>query len=288
MLNWDQWQTALAVYRGGTYADAAKALHIDASTVGRRLKLLERRLGYSLFLRRDGRLFPSSQCETLLSHIETASESLRLAEQRCASQEPGAVWRELRITAPPFLVRSALAPALASLAQTERLRLELMGTGSTVSLTRREADIALRIEDQAHNLVSDNSMVDAEVVGELEYATYVASGADPAALPWAGLIDEYVRTSGTQTMLALAADKGIQYRAYHFDSLLEIAASGVARALLPCMLADEDTRLQRVGESVLSQQLWMLSHHQDKGVSHVESTREWIRKTLRYALAQNA
>ena len=277
MVDWDQWQTLLAVFRSGTYSQAAKSLRVDATTVGRRLKLLEKRVGYQLFLRKEGRLYPTNRCESLLSHIETASEALRAAEQESATSDTGAVWRDLRLTAPPFLVRNLFAPAIATLATVHRIRIELMGIESNASLSRREADIAIRIADRPPNLKVKIEQIESEQIGTLGYAVYCASGIDPATLPWAGLAEEYVRTTGSQAMIELAGSEGFQFRAYHFDVLGEIAATGIARTMLPRFVADNDKRLTRVSETVLQQPLWMLSHRQDREVLHLDSARAWLK-----------
>lgn len=281
MIDWDQWQTLLGVFRNGTYSRAAKSLRVDATTVGRRLKLLEKRLGYSLFLREDGRLYPTNQCEALLNHIEAASEALRNAEQASAISEQGAVWRNLRLTAPPFLIRYMLAPEVAALTKSNRIRIELMGTASNVSLSRREADIAIRIDDRPPNFKHETEQIMSEKIGEIAYATYCIAGADPDelhSLPWAGLMEEHVRTTGSAAMIRLAGEQGFQYRAYYFDTLCEIAATGVARTMLPCFIADDDARLQRVGDIVLQQPLWMLYHRQDKDIHHLRAAREWVKQ----------
>ncbi|MGI9450478.1 MAG: LysR family transcriptional regulator, partial [Geminicoccaceae bacterium] len=171
-MTWDQWQTLLAVFRGGTYAKAAAALQLNATTVGRRLKLLERKLGGPLFLRHEGRLHPTHRCAELIAHVETASEVLRAAEQGSAAVESGGVWRELRMTAPPFLITHLFAPAIAALTRAHRIRVELMGTGSHVSLSRREADIAIRIEDRPISFESNTGQIEAKPIGALTYAVY--------------------------------------------------------------------------------------------------------------------
>lgn len=277
MIEWDQWQTLLAVFRNGTYSQAAKSLRVDATTVGRRLKLLEEHLGYQLFLREEGRLHPTNRCELLLSHIETASEALRAAEQESATSDSGTVWRNLRLTAPPFLIRNFFAPAIAALTQTHRIRIELMGTASNVSLSRREADIAIRIDDRPPDFKVETEQIGSEQIGVLAYATYCRADIDPASLPWAGLMEEYVRTTGSQAMVELAGSEGFQYRAYHFDALCEIAATGVARTMLPRFAADKDARLRCVSDTVLEQPLWMLYHRQDREVRHLNAARSWIR-----------
>lgn len=276
MVNWDQWQTLLAVFRSGTYAKAAVSLQVNATTVGRRLKLLEHQLGYPLFLRHDGRLHPTHQCEELITHLETASEILRAVEQDSATSDAGVVWRDMRMTAPPFLIRYLFAPALAALTQTHRIRIELMGTGSHASLSRREIDIAVRIEDRPPNFKVEAGQIEAERIGTLGYAVYCRRDLDPTDLPWAGLMEDYVRTTDSDVMAKLAGAKGFQFRAFHFDVLSEIAATGVARAMLPRLIADSDARLVPVSDVVLEQPLWMLHHRQDRDVPYLKGVRSWI------------
>lgn len=275
VVNWDQWQTLLAVFRSGTYAKAASSLQVNATTIGRRLKLLEQQLGYPLLLRHEGRLFPTHQCEELITHIETASEVLRAAEQGSATSESGVVWRDIRMTAPPFLIRHLFAPALAALTRVHRIRIELMGTGNNVSLSRRETDIAIRIEDLP-TFKGEAGQIEAERLGVLTYSVYCRRDLDPVDLPWAGLAEDYVRTTGSDVMLQLAGSRGFQFRAYHFDVLGEIAAAGVAQSMLPCLIADSDTRLKCVRDVVLEQPMWMLYHRQDRDVHYLKGVRSWI------------
>ncbi len=279
MVNWDQWQTLLAVFRSGTYARAAPILQVNATTVGRRVKLLEQQLGHPLFFRQDGNLHPTYQCEGLIAHLEAASEIFRTAEHDSAAAESGVVWRDVRMTAPPFLIKHLFAPAIFELTRIHRVRMELMGTGSNVSLSRREADIAIRIEDRPQAFRSIAGQIDALRVGRVAYAVYCRKDLDPEGLPWAGLIEDYVRTTGSDAMARLAGSSGFRFRAYHFDVLAEIAASGAVRTMLPCIVGDHDDRLVPASDIVLEQPLWMLSHRQDRDVRHLEGIRYWIEAT---------
>ena len=226
MVDWDQWRTLLAVFRHGTFAGAAKTLRVDATTVGRRLALLEKHLGYDLFLRQNERLRPTRRCEALLGHIEAAAKALKDAEQESALAEQGEVWRELRMTAPPFLINGLFAPAVAALVETHRIRVDLIGTASKVELPRREVDIALRLDDGPKELKADRQRLDAERVGFVAYAVYAPVDEEPETLPWAGLIEQYVRSSGGQIMAKLAGAEGFQFQVYHFEALREIVATG--------------------------------------------------------------
>ena len=277
MVDWDLWQTLLAIYRGGTYAQAASSLGLNATTVGRRIKLLEKKIGCPLFERVNNELHPTTRCEELLTHIETAFEELRIAEQSSAASSSGTIWRSLVLTAPPFIVKNLLAPNLSDLVDQHQIQIDLMGTGSNISLSRRETDIALRIEDNLSTLGQDNTQIDAEKLGTLRYAVYCKSSKDPKDLPWAGLKEQYSRTSGTWTMTGLAGKEGFRFRVYQFDALLEMVSSGVAKSMLPCFVANRDDRLKQESDVVLEQPLWMLSHRQDREVLHLESARTWLR-----------
>ena len=275
---WGQWETLLAVFRTGTYTQAAKLLRLDATTVGRRIKLLEKRLGGQLLFRQDGRLYPTDQCERLLCHIETASEALRSAELESSTVDSGAIWRSLRLTAPPFMINNLLAPSVKRLVENHRIRIELLGTANNLSLSRREADIAIRIDDKPPEFKTETDQIESEQIGLLNYSIYCAVEMNPKALPWAGLMEENVRTSGSQKMIEIAAPEGFQFRAYHFDALVEMTASGISKAMLPSLLADSDSRLKRIGKPILQQPLWMLWHRQDQDVPHLKTTRSWIKE----------
>lgn len=277
MIHWDRWHTLLAVFRHGTYAMAANALRIDSTTVGRRLKRLEQELGYELFIRDNERLHPTTRCQDLLTHIEAAAEALRGAEQQSARDDLGSVWRELRITAPPFLINSLFAPAMNELVAGLRIKVELIGTASKAPLARREADIAIRIEDDAEVLKFDRARIEAERIGTLVYAVYCARGQDPEALPWAGLTPRHSRSTGSEIVQSLAGPAGLRYQGNHFETVHRLVQSGVARALLPRGLADDDPDLIRISDTRLEQPLWMLFHRPDRDIIHLRSARTWIR-----------
>lgn len=266
----------LEVFRHGSYAGAAKVLRVDPTTVSRRVKMLERELGYELFVPGYDQLCPTARCEALLADIESASDALRAAEQKSAVSESGTVWRELRMTAPPFLITNLFAPALCKLTEKQQIRVELMGTASRAMLTRREADIAVRIEDCPAYFKNEFARIEATPIGALTYAVYCEQAQNADALPWAGIIEQDVRTSGGRVMMELARADGFRYQVYHFDTLLQIVASGAARAMLPSFLADADPRLRRLTNTVLTQPLWMLYHRQDENSLHLKASRSWI------------
>src|SRR5690606_15061822 len=117
-----------------------------------------------------------------------------------------------------------------------------------VSLTRREADIVLRLSSApSEHLVGRK-------VGHVQFAVYasrrlvehVGEGAPLSACPWIGWdqrqdfrwFDEWFgrHASGARSVLRLGNDTLLRAHA---------VGSGIGAQILPCFLADPDPRLQR-------------------------------------------
>lgn len=279
MIGWHLWQTLFLISRFGTYAGAAKALGVDATTIGRRTKTLEQKLGFVLFARSENKLIPTNQCQQLLVHIEAADDMLHHLEQS-SQGDVGNVWREVRITAPPFLINNVLAPTVDQLTKNNRVKVNLFGTGDKTIFSRREADIAIRIDDRPGEVKRNSSRIEAKRLGNLEYAVYVRRDKTKQQLPWAGLTEPPFMTSGSKVLQELAHGDELQFQVRQFDSLREIVLTGQARAMLPRIIGDRDDRLSVESETVLEQPLWMLSHRQDTDIRHFRAARRWICETL--------
>jgi DNA-binding transcriptional LysR family regulator len=144
MLNWDDLRVFLAVQRRGSHAGAAQLLGVDPTTVGRRMAALEEALGARLFRRTRAGLVSTDEGTRLAVHAERVEAEV-LASER-ALDGSGALEGTVRLTAGDGLITYLLTPALGTLlARHPRLRVELRGEYRTLDLTRREADVALRL-----------------------------------------------------------------------------------------------------------------------------------------------
>ena len=152
---------------------------MDATTVGRRLRAAEAALGARLFQRMpDGALRPTQAGELAAAHAERAEAVVADLLEAVAGADAAPVGT-VRVTAVPVLVGRVLAPAAAALtARHPGLRLELVAEPRDLSLTRREADVALRL---ARPTPGAGQAVLARRIGRLVYAAYA-----PAACPSGG------------------------------------------------------------------------------------------------------
>lgn len=144
-LRWDDVRLFLALCRTSTLGAAASLLGVDGSTVSRRLAALEEALRASLFDRgRDG-IAATKAAEDLLP----VAEEMELAMQRFTHAAEG-MEREVsgvvRVTCPPDVAEVLLTPLFAELFERyPKLRIALEPGEAVLDLTRREADIALRV-----------------------------------------------------------------------------------------------------------------------------------------------
>jgi len=144
-MQWDDVRLFLALCRARTAGGAARTLGVDASTVSRRLVALEETLGAALFDRgRDG-IAPTEAAENLLpvaEQIEAAMTRFTTAAEGLERTVSGRV----RITCPADLAEVVIVPLLPELLRRHpALSVDLEPGETTLDLTRREADLALRV-----------------------------------------------------------------------------------------------------------------------------------------------
>ncbi len=144
-LAWDDVRLFLALCRSRTVGEAGKALGIDASTVSRRLAMLEEALATTLFERGRGGVSRTQSAEDLMpaaERIEEAMAGFTTAAEGLEREVAGLV----RITCPADVAEIVIAPLLPELvARHPLLRVEIEASETTRDLGRREADIALRV-----------------------------------------------------------------------------------------------------------------------------------------------
>ncbi len=148
-IGWDDARLFLAVAEAGSLSAAARRLRVAQPTVSRRLVELEAQLGEALFLRSVEGALLTGFGERLLEPARRMAEWATEFE-RAAEKNETALQGVVRITAPPGLAFEFLAPfAHFMRARLPEVRLEVVSTVRYLDLTRRDADLALRLERPA-------------------------------------------------------------------------------------------------------------------------------------------
>jgi DNA-binding transcriptional LysR family regulator len=142
---WDDLRVFLAVHRLGSHKAAARWLGVDATTVGRRIGALEVALGARLFMRTPERSQATGAGLKLVPRAERMeAEALEL--ERELQADDSRLEGSLRVTAADGLVNYVLLPALAGFRREHPLlNVELRADLRALDLSRREADVAIRL-----------------------------------------------------------------------------------------------------------------------------------------------
>ncbi len=256
----DDLRLLAAVEEAGSLTGAARRLHMDHSSAWRRLGQMEERLGVRLFERgRDGYVATSAG-EDAVATAARLLQDLADLERRLAGKDirPTGV---VRVTTTDTLV-PLLTPVLAEFRQVHPgIVLELAGANAFFTLTKRDADVAIR--PAAH---APEGLV-ARRIGTIGTAIYAACGmmvpdGRLEEADWVAPDDTLGHLRSARWIAANVPAERVVYRA---NSLLALAAAcqaGLGLAALPCFLADGLAGLQRVAGPLAEMEtaLWLITH----------------------------
>ncbi|MBK8159992.1 MAG: LysR family transcriptional regulator [Rhodospirillaceae bacterium] len=285
-LDWNDLRYLLALARTGSFSLAARLLRVNGTTVARRLKVIEAQLAVRLFERdANGTMQPTGPGRIAISQaeiIEAEVGSLTAAIKGADMPAIGTV----RLTAVPAFANRLLIPALpALLAKHRGLRVDLIADPRGFNLTRREADIALRL---ARPEAALGARVLARRIVTLSYAAYMpisrpGKGADlpwltyeegMAHLPQARWMEKAATRQGG--LAALAVNDG--------DVLIHAVQAGLGRTLLPCIIGDQTAGIKRItlpGEAPPGRELWLLTHRDLRPLARIAAVIDWLEELFK-------
>jgi DNA-binding transcriptional LysR family regulator len=283
-LNAADLDVVLAMARGGTLAAAGERLGVDASTVFRALRRIERGLGATLFDRsRAG--YRGTELALALAEkaeqVEAALEAARSAAQLRPEQVAGTV----RITTTDTILHGLLAPALLALReQHPLLAYELHAANELASLTRRDADIAVRATRRPPpHLVG-------KAVGPIRVALFAArrgpvkrmADVEAGRAAWIAPDDalpEHPSVAWRKRRFPKAVPT---YRVNSILTVMELVALGLGVGVFPVFLAQGRTDLRQLTEPLDDAQtdLWVLTHPESRHLRRVATVYGHLSRTL--------
>ena len=277
-------EVVLALARGTTLAVAGERLAVDASTVFRSLQRLERNLGQPLFERSRLGYLPNELATQLAAHaeeMEVALESARSSIEQVPTQVSGSV----RITTTDTILHGLVAPALLALKKTHPLlNFELHTGNELASLTRRDADVAVRATKRPpQHLVGRN-------VGSIRVALYAAK--QRGAPKWADVqggradwiaVDDALPEHPSVIWRKRHLPKVVpRYRVSSIQSVLELTALGMGVGIVPIFLASRRSDVVPLTDALqdAETELWLLTHPESRHLRRVAATYTHLAQTL--------
>lgn len=276
MADWENLRHFLAVAHSGTLSGAARALKVDHATVSRRLAALEAELDVVLVdrLPRSCRLTAIGQ-QVFDQTVTMESAANGIARIARAAHRP--LIGKVTLSAPPVLAANLLAQHLAQFrTRYPDIRLSLAAQAQQVSLSRREADVALRLVQpeetgsfarklgvMAFGLYARRDYPHRDAPDRWQFIAYDESLADMPQQQW---------------LLSIAGARPIACELNDISGHLIAARAGAGVAGLPCFLGDADLDLVRIGEDApsFSREIWVVVHRDLRKTPSVRAVMDFV------------
>lgn len=271
MLDWQDLRHFVALADAGTLLGAARSLGVEHATVARRVAALETGLGQRLVDRRSGRylLTPAGE-DVAATARRMLAETLSLERTLLAGSRSTAV--EVAISTPPVIASHLVAPRLAEFHREHpAIQLQLLGESHAASLTRREADIVLRLSRP-----EDNTLVvrRAGAVTYRAYATPAYLAAHPVAeRVFIGLSADLDGTPNQLWLKQLAGHRPMVLRSNDLVTQCAAAGAGLGIAVLPDFLARITAPgLVEAEPGSFRRDAWIAYHRDLRGAPQIKAT----------------
>lgn len=264
MDSWDDLRYFRAVAESGSLNGARRKLGVNHSTVFRRIRNLEEKLGVRLFERRDARYHLTGAGEALMVRAEQVAQAIDEVDRLILGGDQ-ALEGTVRITCPDGFAYYELPPLLAEFRQQfPGIEVELLASSDDYNLSRMEADIALRatVAPPEHLVGRKLRTVPWYLYGKSEDGQLADSPLTPE------LLEDRPVIGPDRTLLRLAPMQWLEKHSHHFvvtaraNTLMGMAAlvrAGVGLALLPDDVAPDLVPLGQF-ERRFESPLWLLSH----------------------------
>lgn len=281
-LNWNDYRILLALARAESLTGAADVLGLNATTVSRRVKMMEAATDAALISREvTGRVQLSQLGQSLADLAEKMEHYANASEALIGRDAP--VSGTVRLTAVPFLLNRLIVPRMAAFARRHPdLKVSLIPDGQNLSLTRREVDLAIRFGEPREG----GDAVLAQKIGSVAFSVFTTMGLpdvqsdgrpwlayDPVAgnLPQASWTNALSKADGGAISTLLMHDLEAVYNA---------VLSMPSRALLPSIIARNDPRLVELrdedGPDPMVRDVWLLRNKDMRGVTRIDATVSWL------------
>lgn len=276
MMDWEDIRYFMAVAHSGTLSGAARSLKVDHATVGRRLTALETALDVRLV----DRLPQSCQLTAIGKEVFARAVEMEAGANgidRLARAAHIPLAGRVTLSAPPVLVAHLIAQHLPRFqADYPDIRLSLSAQAQQVSLSRREADVAVRLvrPNEASYVVRK--------VGSMDFALYAhrayANLDTPERWQFIAYDQSFADMPQQAWLLGVAGDRAIACELNDISGHLIAARAGAGISGLPCFLGDRDPDLVRVGEKIpsFSREIWTAVHRDLRNTPAVRAVMDYV------------
>jgi DNA-binding transcriptional LysR family regulator len=271
-LNWDDLKYFLAVARTGTLRGGADSITVNHTTLTRRIAVMEERVGSRLFDRSKSGLVLTQVGEDLLPHAERVEQEMTAASRVIVgrdTQPTGTVY----VTLPHGLAMTSLMEDFSAFSERyPDITLNLNFTNDVRDLTRREADVSLRVATDVTDDVVGRKLVQMSQAAycSRQYAERVTDN-QGEGLNFIGWHEPEEATTARWLTDSHYPKATLKHRVSELVPLITLAASGLGMAYLACNLGDRHPDLIRspFQKPLPYRSIWLLLHRDLRNTARV-------------------
>ena len=274
-MNWDDLRFFLALSREGSVSGAGRALGVKHTTVARRIRALEERLGTRLFDRLPDGYAMTQVAENIFKHA-LAMEVLSQAVDREAFGRDAELAGPLKLTVVNEVADHVILPKLLIFRKAYPLiDLQLLTTTGLVDLAAREADIAVRLTPKPPDYLVGREVVRLQhgvygttrTLRELSNPDVILFESETEQPPW--VTENF---PNAQTVL----------RVDDVASMVSATKNHIGLSRMPCFIGDSIAGLRRLDVPLKPSDwgVWILSHIDLIATARVRVCREFLLETI--------
>jgi len=262
--DWGDLRYVLAVAEAGSLSGAARRLGVNHSTVFRRIRTVEARIGDRLFDRLPTGYAPTAVGEEICTSAMRVADEVVALDRRLSGRDVR-LTGTIRATVSDDIAYRYIGRHVSGFRDAyPGITFELAVDNRLYNISKREADVAVRpTHNPPENLVGRRA-------SDVAFALYGARDLFPAdagfnvlnTLPWVVPDDSLAHIPQARWQRTHVPDAQAAFRSNSMLGLYQGIAAGVGVGFVPCFLGDSDSALVRIRppEPELTTGLWLLTH----------------------------
>lgn len=288
MYDWNDLRFFLELSRRGRLVSAARKLHVDHTTVSRRIAALENELNVRLFDKSPRGYKLTDAGLRLLPHAEQMEARSNHLYQDISGKD-ARLSGTVRLAAPEGLSAHIIAHNMGKFREMHPdIELELMAESRRTSLSKREADIAITLARPDAGRVIAWKLCDyrLRLYGAQEYLDNHAEISNIDDLndhDFISYIDDLIQLPELRFLDQVIKDPHVVFRSTNVMAQYNAVLDGIGLSVIHCFMADQDNRLIPIlPEAIfIDREYWLVVHEDLRHVARVDAVGRFLTRLLK-------
>jgi len=283
MYNWNDLRFFLELSRQGKLILTAKKLNVDHTTVSRRIAELEQALNARLFDKSPRGYQLTDAGLRLLPFAESMESQSNMAYQDISGKD-ARLSGTVRLAAPEAVGTQVIAPRMAEFRATHPdIELELVAETRLMSLSKREADIAITLARPESGRLIAWKLTDyiLKLYGTQAYLDQhppIRKAADLSGHDFVSYIDDLIQLPELKFLETVIKNAKVVFRSTNVSAQYQAVLGGLGLSLAHCFMASQDERMVPILTDQISvkREYWLIVHEDLRHVARVAAVCDFL------------